>query len=270
LREYAKKTIKRHFLGKNSKLVFFNQRSPREQKINAINLYINIPFCKNMCPYCHYNKIKYKKELVKPYLQALVNEIALYKKLYGKMKINSVYIGGGTPTLLVDELGVILSAIRSNFELNGDICIETSPNNIDDEIIRKLKDFYISLISVGVQSFNDQFLNFIGRKYSSAVISSVLEKLVKDDFKSINIDLMFALPGQSIADLKEDLQKAIELGVNQITTYPLFTFPYTAVGSYLRIKKVKMPNLKVRRKQYGFIHDFMQRNGYNRVSVWGF
>jgi len=223
-----------------------------------------------MCPYCPYNKIKYKKEFVKPYLQALVNEIALYKKLYGNMKIASVYIGGGTPTLLIDELGVILSAIRSDFELNGDICIETSPNNIDDEIIRKLKDFSISLVSVGVQSFNDQFLNFIGRKYSSDIISSVLEKLVKDDFKSINIDLMFALPGQSIADLKYDLQKAIELGVNQITTYPLFTFPYTAVGSYLRIKKVKMPNLNVRRKQYRFIHDFMQRNGYNRVSVWGF
>jgi len=133
-----------------------------------------------------------------------------------------------------------------------------------------IKDFSISLVSVGVQSFNDQFLNFIGRKYSSDIISSVLEKLVKDDFKSINIDLMFALPGQSIADLKYDLQKAIELGVNQITTYPLFTFPYTAVGSYLRIKKVKMPNLNVRRKQYRFIHDFMQRNGYNRVSVWGF
>jgi len=73
-----------------------------------------------MCPYCPYNKIKYKKEFVKPYLQALVNEIALYKKLYGNMKIASVYIGGGTPTLLIDELGVILSAIRSDFELNGD------------------------------------------------------------------------------------------------------------------------------------------------------
>jgi oxygen-independent coproporphyrinogen-3 oxidase len=200
----------------------------------------------------------------------MLNEIDQYYKLFGRLKIPSVYIGGGTPALLIDELGVIFESINDKFSVKGDICIETSPSDITEELVLKLKKNNISLVSMGAQSFQGLHLQFIGRKYSPLLIDNALSLLNKSGFKSINIDLLFALPGQKDDDLLGDLHKAIDSGVNQITAYPLFTFPYTAIGKYLKLKKVRMPDLKTRRRQYYLIYDFLTSRGFNRVSVWGF
>ncbi len=264
------KLIRTYFTGKDSKYVFEQCYSPKHQPIDRINLYIHIPFCRNMCPYCPYNKIEYDEKLVKPYLDSVIREIRLYKDRYGRFEISSIYIGGGTPTLLIDELGIILKEIKVAFVLKGDICIETSPNDISDDVIAKLREQGVGLLSCGVQSFRDTNLQFIGRKYKASELDEKLKALVAAGFKSVNIDLMFALPGQGIDGLKYDLERAIGSGVNQVTTYPLFTFPYTTIGKYLRLKKVKMPNIGERKKLYYFIHNYFNEKGFDRVSVWGF
>lgn len=264
------KIIRRYFTGKDSRFVFKRIESLKSSSINIINLYIHIPFCNSLCPYCPYNKIEYDKRMAGPYLQAILNEIELYYKLFGQLEIASIYIGGGTPTLLIDELGIILSAIRERFKISGDICIETNPRELEDVMICKLKEHGIALVSIGGQSFQDKFLEFIGRKYSASVLDKAVGKVVRAGFKSVNLDLMFALPGQKKEDVTYDLKKAIDKSVNQITMYPLFTFPYSSVGSYLRLKKVRMPNLAVRRKLYYHIHQYLTQNGFSRVSVWGF
>jgi len=223
-----------------------------------------------MCPYCPYNKVGYDRKLVEPYLNSILKEIHLYKDIFGKFSISSIYIGGGTPTLMIDELDIILKEIKATFSLEGDICIETSPNDINRDLITKLKEQGIGLVSCGVQSFKDENLQFIGRKYKASDLDAKIKMLIDANFKSVNADLIFALPGQKIENLKYDLEKVIESGVNQITTYPLFTFPYSAIGKYLRIKRVRMPNIKERKKLYYFIHHFLNEKGFNRVSVWGF
>lgn len=240
------------------------------ENIDNLGLYIHIPFCKNSCPYCPYNKIKYEERLVEPFKNAILKEIEIYgKKLEGK-GINSIYIGGGTPTNIIDELDCILREIRKWFKVKGDICIETNPSDINLENLKKLKNYGIEIISCGVQSFQDKFLKYIGRNYDSSILPEKMMLLKNSKFKSVNIDLMFALPEQEVTDIIYDLEKINEFGMNQVTTYPLFTFPYSSVGKFLKLRKIKMPNIIKRRVMYHTIHSYLLNKGFKRVSVWGF
>ncbi|MCL5036805.1 MAG: coproporphyrinogen III oxidase family protein [Chloroflexi bacterium] len=266
----ATKIVRRFFAGNKQKFVFVKSEEIEMPALNKIDMYIHIPFCKSMCPYCPYNRIAYNKEMVAPYLEAILNEIDLYYQKFGKIEISSVYIGGGTPTNLIDELNIILNSLREKFFISGDICIETSPADFNEDIIKKLKNMGIDLISIGIQSFDDKYLNILGRKYDSKKAEEVVKLALSANFKSVNIDLMFVLPDQNSRNVLSDLSKASKLGVDQITTYPLFTFPYTSVGQYLKLNKIKMPNIIKRRKMYREIHDYCIENDYKQVSVWSF
>jgi len=262
--------IRTYFTGKDSIYLFKPADGVKPTKIDSVNLYIHIPFCNNLCPYCPYFKIKYDSQKVPAYIHAMLKEIDMYRDLFGKVDVSSVYIGGGTPTLLIDELGAIFKSLGEKFSIKGDICIETNPEDITAGLIEKMKNNNVTLVSVGAQSFLGKHLQFIGRNYASSVVDGAIQQLLKANFRSVNIDLLFALPGQTEKDVIYDLEKAIDSGVNQVTAYPLFTFPYTSVGRYLKLKNVKMPNLSVRHRQYYHIYKFLTSKGFNRVSVWGF
>jgi oxygen-independent coproporphyrinogen-3 oxidase len=267
---WTTKTIRTWLTGSDSRYVFQPCAEPSGQKPTQTSLYIHVPFCKSLCPYCPYYKIKYDPALAAPYVQALLNEIDLYYTRYGTMTISSIYIGGGTPTLLAGELILVFERLRQRFNIAGNICMETNPSDLKAKKLAKMSQYPVNLLSIGVQSFQEKWLKLIGRKYSPSLVENTLKILAKHSFASINIDLMFALPGQTLDDLRFDLQKAVDSGVDQITTYPLFTFPYSTVGHYLQLKQVQMPRLRIRREMYRLIHNFLHENGYQRVSVWGF
>lgn len=261
---------RRLLVGQDQQFVFVRADHLAPPSLKTISLYIHIPFCKNICPYCPYNRVPYDKEMAPLYKEAMLREIDQYSARLGKTEISSIYIGGGTPTTLVDDLGVILHRLRETFAVSGEICIETTPGDLHESTVRRLKDYGVEMISVGVQSFCDRLLGMLGRNYDSERIRSSVELVVSSNFKTVNLDLMFALPSQSNEEVLYDLKRAVETGATQITTYPLFTFPYSSVGSYLKIKRVRMPNLSLRRRTYRTIHDFLTEQGYQRVSVWGF
>ncbi|MFH1584234.1 MAG: coproporphyrinogen-III oxidase family protein [Actinomycetota bacterium] len=270
LTQIITRAIRRYLVGSKQEFIFKPIDDIKLPSIEKIDMYIHIPFCKNKCPYCPYNKIMYDKNLVRPYLEAILAEIEQYYNRLGRIKITSIYIGGGTPTNLIDELGVILGRIRDRFIITGNICIETTPSDLNEETVSKLVSYGVNLVSLGVQSFDDKYLQLIGRNYKASILYPVIELLLSSNFKSINIDLMFSLPGQTVKEVILDLKKAINSGVNQVTLYPLFTFPYSTVGKYLNLKRVKMPNIITRKSMYYAIHDFCIDNGFKRVSVWGF
>jgi len=265
-----KNAARSYFVGSGQKFMFEKVKSIDFPMVKNVGLYIQIPFCKDLCPYCPYNRIKYDRQLAKEFLRAILVEIEKYNKLFGRLDVSSVYIGGGTPTNLIDELGVILEAVKDKFSVHGNICIETTPSDIDKSVVNKMKTYGISQVSIGVQSFQDKFLKAIGRKYQASKLPSVVDMVLSGGFDSVNVDLMFALPGQNVKDVIFDLEKAIDLEIEQIAIYPLFTFPYSSVGKYLKIKKLKMPNVKVRRRMYKTIHDYFLGTGFKRVSVWAF
>jgi oxygen-independent coproporphyrinogen-3 oxidase len=128
----------------------------------------------------------------------------------------------------------------------------------------------VTLVSLGVQSFNPRHLATLGRPYAPEVAERALERLAGDGFASVNVDFMFALPGQTEADVRADLARAEDLGADQITAYPLFTFPFTSVGRIQRLESLRMPNLRARKSQYRTISQWCTAHDFNRVSVWGF
>ena len=170
--------IRTYFTGKDSVYAFRKTDSVRQSKIDSINLYIHIPFCNNLCPYCPYFKIKYDSQKVPVYLQAMHKEIDMYHDLFGKVDISSVYIGGGTPTLLIDELGAIFKSLGEKFSIKGDVCVETNPEDITAELIEKLKNNDVTLVSVGAQSFLGKHLQFIGRNYPPSVVDRAMGQLL--------------------------------------------------------------------------------------------
>ena len=238
--------------------------------IERTSLYLHVPFCRHVCPYCPYTKFPYRESLVEPYTQAALAEVDWWADAVGPAEISSVYIGGGTPTLALDSVARVLARVRERFRLTGDVGIETNPADVDEGVVRRLDEMGVGLVSLGVQSFQPEHLTLIGRDYTPRVAEQALAMLAGNDFASLNADFMFALPGQSVADVMADLARAVQLGADQVTTYPLFTFPYTTVGQHLRLQALRMPNLRVRRAHYRAIHSWCTEHGYRRVSVWGF
>ena len=271
LSRLATTAVRRHLVGPEQHWVF---ESPdpawAPPRVARSSLYLHVPFCRNCCPYCPYTKVHYDEELVGPYTTAALLEVDRWADAVGPTEVTSVYIGGGTPTLAPGSVGQVLDRVRERFSLSGDVCIETGPNEISEETVARLRDIGVSLVSLGVQSFSAKHLARIGRRYEPAQAERALSMLAQGGFASVNADIMFALPGQTTADVLESLEHAAELGADQLTTYPLFTFPYTAVGEYLHLVGVKMPDLGVRREQYRAIAEWCAAHGFERVSVWGF
>lgn len=264
-------TIRRYLVGHQQRWVF--ERPPQSWcplPVERTSLYLHVPFCRHFCPYCPYTKFPYRESQVEPYTRAAIAEVDWWADAIGPAEITSIYIGGGTPTLALESVAKVLEHMQRRFRLKGDICIETNPADVDSETVKRLRDMDVALVSLGVESFQPEKLDLLGRRYKPVVAERALAMLAQSGFASVNVDIMFALPHQTTDDVIADLSRAAELGANQLTTYPLFTFPYTSVGKYLKLKAVRMPNLRMRRAQYQAISRWCAEHSFKRVSVWGF
>ena len=256
-------------LGKKDSMLFNKYDNNHLDFSRINNLYIHIPFCKKICPYCPYYKEEYSLHKAKDFSLSLLKEINLHKKnIEGKI-IDSLYIGGGSPTLLLDTLIEAIDLLKSICIIKN-IAIETNPEDLTEEILATLKNMKCNLISIGIQDFHQQHLKTIGRNYDAITALKAVKKAKKHNFDTVNIDIIFAIPGQTLNELNESLNKAINSKADQITTYPLFTFPYSSIGKFKKLNKVKSPNSFVRRKFYFHICDTLVKNGYQQISVWSF
>ena len=157
--------VRDRVIGEKGRFVFEPRRLLQLPKISRADAYIHIPFCRSLCPYCPYNRIRYEKRRADAYLEALLSEIDAYGDALGRIDLGSVYIGGGTPTTMLHDLGRILDRLKQRFRLTGAIAIETIPSDLDNHALQELKDIGIGLLSIGVQSFDDHYLKLIGRNY---------------------------------------------------------------------------------------------------------
>jgi oxygen-independent coproporphyrinogen-3 oxidase len=263
--------MRRAILGKKDKFLF---ESYREGLVDfgGINsgtgLYIHIPFCKKICPFCPYNKTIYKKDTARRYKQALVNELRLYGRVLQNKSITSVYIGGGTPTLMADELKEILEFIQSSFNFTGDIGIEVHPSEADDKLFSDLRQMGVNLVSLGVQTFNDEILDFLGRGYESAEAEKALSLVRKHGFKCVDVDIMTNLPGQTVEDIKHDIEKVYSYDIDQLSVYPLIIFPMTKMGGAIKESGLSRLSGLYEKKILGIIDGISREKGYYRSSVW--
>ena len=181
--------------------------------------YIHIPFCNNICSYCDFCKLLYNKNFVKKYLDALEKEII---NNYKNEILDTIYVGGGTPSSLsVSELNKLFSIIKI-FKLSKEyeFTFEVNIEDITEEKLEILKENKVNRLSIGIESFNDKYLKYLGRNYTSDIINEKVE-LAKKYFDNINVDLMYALKNESLDDLEEDIDKILKLDIKHISCYSL-------------------------------------------------
>ena len=180
--------------------------------------YIHIPFCNTICSYCDFCKIYYKTNLVDSYLDSLSNEIDKYYK--GEI-LDTIYIGGGTPSILsANELNKLFSIINKlNISDNYEFTFECNLEDISEELLILLKNNRVNRISIGVESFNKRILKILSRRYDIDIIDRI--NLCKKYFTNINIDLMYAIPSETIKELETDIDFFLSLDIPHISTYSL-------------------------------------------------
>lgn len=227
-----------------------------------LGLYIHIPFCKNICNFCPYCKVRYEKTLCDRYLDALLQEIKMVgSQNAGKKQVTSLYFGGGTPALVADRLLEIIETCRQYFEITEGIGIELHPDNVTVEMLQTLKKAGVTKISIGIQSFQEKYQHILGRKNVDG--SAMAEALSKVPFETVSMDFIFALPGQTFEDLKRDIDMAFQYGANHIAIYPFIDFTFTK-------SPVKAMKKSEKRALLDAITCYCLDLGYNRSSIWTF
>ena len=237
---------------------------------NSLDLYIHIPFCLNHCFFCPYNTTPFDKGKVPLFFNSLKAEMKLLLRQNENIFFNSIYIGGGTPTLVSYELADFLNWLKERVQVKRHIALETNPNNIDEKEMATLRDAGATMLSIGIQSFNDKLLRALGRSYDSKDLRQKINLASDAGFELINIDLLWGFADQTLDEFNEDLDDAISSSADQITAYPLFKFPHSEYGAFNSIKRVVMPGIPARRKLYRHFHEKMLSQNFKRVSVWGF
>lgn len=229
---------------------------------DGLGLYVHIPFCKSLCSFCPYCKVKYSKELCDRYIDALIREIHLVGRQHpGKKETTSLYFGGGTPALAADRLKDIICALQEHFIITEGIGVELHPDNVTPSVLQTLKDAGVTKISIGIQSFQKKYQRILGR---AAVDAEALKAALSEvTFETVSMDLIFALPGQTLENLKEDIDIAFQNGANHIAIYPFIDFTFTASTVPAMPKKEK-------RALLDSVTKYCLEKGYVRDSIWTF
>ncbi|WP_206459139.1 coproporphyrinogen-III oxidase family protein [Anaerovorax sp. IOR16] len=232
------------------------------RKTNHLGLYIHIPFCKLICDFCPYCKVLYEDRIANDYVDALIKEIHLVGAANKERKeVTSLYFGGGSPALIANRIRDIISAIEQHFIITEGIGIELHPNDVSVQKLKTLKEAGITKISIGIQSFQDEFLQILGREKTD--YTSMFYALKMVEFETISMDFIFALPNQTFELVKRDIDMAFQNGANHIAIYPFIDFSFTNSAA------IKM-NSKEKRKLLDTITEYCREKGYIRDSIWTF
>ncbi len=230
--------------------------------IESLGLYVHIPFCKQLCSFCPYCKQLYNPEHASDYLQALLQEIRLVCAEQGKKKnVTSLYFGGGSPALLVDGLGRVISELQKYFNIMDGIGVELHPNDVTVETLQKLKAAGVTRISIGIQSFDQAVLRQLGRKPID--YGRIFHAIQTVPFDTVAMDFIFALEGQTFETVAADIDAAFQNGANHIALYPFIDFSFSKSG----IRKMKKRQMKSLLFQ---ISEYCESQGYVRDSIWTF
>ncbi len=233
-------------------------------------IYVHIPFCVRRCPYCDFNTYAGLDDLKQPYVEALTKEISKAGEKLGKPVARSVFFGGGTPTTLSGtQLCTILHEIRESFELppDAEISSEANPGTVDSERFEELRDCGFNRLSLGVQSFDDAELRFLGRIHSAAEAIAAFEIARKAGFENINIDLMFGLPQQPVESWSNSIEKALALGPEHLSLYALTVEEGTPLWRWTQEGKVPPPDEDRSAIMYERACEMLDEAGYRHYEI---
>jgi oxygen-independent coproporphyrinogen-3 oxidase len=233
-------------------------------------LYIHIPFCRSKCPYCSFFSVP-STSLIPRWIEAFKKEAVHYKDRF--KRFDSLYLGGGTPTMLAAKtLSILMDFIRANFDFDSDseMTIEANPCDLSMEKIRALKNMGFNRVSLGVQSFDDRTLSFLGRKHRAAHSEKVFRDLRSSGFQNISMDMIYGFEGQSTKDLINTLRKAISFQPEHLSCYQL-TIEKKTLFWKLREEGLSLETREEDESSFFLsMSQFLEDNGYIQYEVSSF
>lgn len=242
-----------------------------------IGVYVHIPFCVRKCYYCDFISYSNKFEMQEEYIKKLIKEIEDNKDLLKNNEITTIYIGGGTPSSLKPEL--IKNVLDKIYELANiknkekvEITIEVNPGTVTKNNLQLYKNCGINRLSIGLQSTNDKLLKEIGRIHNYEQFLNTYNWAVEMGFSNINVDLMLGLPTQTISDLKESLEKIINLkpAPKHVSVYSLIIEEGTEIENKISEGELQLPEEADERNQYKYTKNYLELNGYKHYEVSNF
>lgn len=228
------------------------------------SLYIHIPFCESICDYCDFTKLQYFHSFAEKYLVALKKE--LNEKVTNK-ELDTIYIGGGTPTSLNDEqFEELLKMVDPLAKCVKEYTVEANPESLTLSKIKLLKKYGINRVSIGVESTNNQILKSINRKHTFEDVKTAVDNLRENGINNINLDLIIGLPNVSFKMLEKDINNILSLNPNHISCYSLTVHEHTV----FYINKIEEPNEEYSYEAYKTINSLLEENGFihYEVSNW--
>lgn len=237
-----------------------------------MHLYLHIPFCRQACHYCDFHfstSLKQKQEMVK----AIATEIVQRKDYLPHPQLDTIYFGGGTPSLLTqNEIELIMETISGHFSISADaeITLEANPDDLTKEKVKELAQVGINRLSIGIQSFNSEHLTYLNRVHSAQEAENCIKTAQDAGITTLSIDLIYAIPAKDHSILLTDIQKAVSLDVAHISAYCLTIEPQTVFGKWLKNKKIKAIEDEYAAEQFGLVTSQLAENGYEQYEISNF
>ncbi|MBV1836662.1 radical SAM family heme chaperone HemW [Acetobacter estunensis] len=249
--------------------VALNASSAPSRHGEAFALYIHWPFCLAKCPYCDFNSHVRERIPTERFIAALRRELTHEAERLGRRRLTSIFFGGGTPSLMPPEgVGALIADARRLFEATDDIeiTLEANPTSVEIDRLRGFRDAGVNRVSLGIQSLRDDALKMLGREHSAAQAVSALE-MARRLFPRVTFDLIYARPGQSLADWRVELDQALTLVADHVSLYQLTIEPGTRFEGLARQGKIVMPDEDHAAALYGETGDVTARHGLAAYEV---
>lgn len=241
--------------------------------LKKIGEYIHIPFCKQKCFYCDFISFSNKENMQEMYIQALKKEMKIWKNKNKDIEIETIYIGGGTPSYIDSKYVKEILEIENNSNFSKEITIEINPGTITEQKLIDYKEAGINRLSIGLQSTKDELLKQIGRIHTYKEFLETYKLARKIGFTNINVDLMIGLPNQTIQDVKESLEDLMNLdpcNPEHISVYSLIIEEETPIYRMLNLEEIKLPDEELERNMYWYVKNFLELHGYRHYEISNF
>lgn len=244
----------------------------RNEMTKSTSAYIQIPFCEHICYYCDFNKVFLEGQPVDEYIEALLKEARLALRQNPVEKMETLYVGGGTPTsLTASQLERLLSGLREILPYyNGEFTVEANPGDLTADKLDVMKNYGVNRLSMGVQTFDDRLLKKIGRKHTAQDVYDTIQLLEEKDFSNVTIDLIYALPGQSLESFRDTVTRALALDLPHYALYSLILENQTMFMNWVRRGKMHLPEQELEAQMYAETIDAMEKAGRKQYEISNF
>ena len=236
----------------------------------GISLYVHIPFCQTKCPYCDFNTYQGIEALMEPYAEALVQEIRLWGETLGRPGVNTIFFGGGTPSYIpIDHLVRILAAAGQAFQVSegAETTVEANPGDLNGPALERLLGIGVNRLSIGVQSLDDPLLSMLGRRHSAAEAEDAYRLAGGAGFHSVNLDLMYGLPRQTMAQWTDTLDRVLEMAPPHLSVYCLTLEEGTPLEATVRRGTLPEPDPDLAADMYAAAREVLGGAGYRHYEI---